>query len=494
MSHSASQIDHGQCPICLDSMSKDGEHQISSLPCGHLFGYNCIKRWLEDENQQICPTCRKHATCNMIRLIIWDGTIPLDTMRSEEIKEEHSKAMKKRQTLLQTLTRLERDYNICQSEIATKRSSIFGRSRSPRLMKSIVKKPVSFPSLLFERKICCGFRVSLTSKHLFVSCQKENSVDDFGIEFCERDGSSNTFSFKYISLHSAQIYDLAPSPFDKEAVATVSMDKKLIVTAMRSELPIMEASLPVPLWSCCWISPNTIAVGGTNGRFFIIDGRGKIQKEFELCKGPPILSIETFTDNIMIVSSPLKTSLFDLSKYEFINDPKADLGMGSHALKVAKVAASPINSLNAAKAKASINNEEQHFIMINRLRNNKAVYCLGSKSSSLNHSNTISITRTMNLDKFEKISRPDIITLPTSSISTNTNDTKDIFVIPDEKSFGFKLFSSTNTNFDHWSKWKKSFTNSSFPSPILDISLHKETDLCMAAVSSELLRVYSFPF
>lgn len=478
MSLSTSQIEYGQCPICLDSMSRDGEHQISSLPCGHLFGNSCIKRWL-DENQQICPTCRKQATSNKIRLIVWDSTFPLDNSRNDEIREEYNKVMKNRQVLLQKLARLERDNNICQSEIATKRSTIFGRT--PRSTKSIVNKHVSFPSLLLERKIYHGFRVALTSKHLFATCQKESTISDFGIEFCERSTPTNTLSFKYISLHSAQINDLAPSPFDKEAIATVSLDKKVLVTTMRSEFPIMEAVLPVPIWSCCWISPNTLAVGGTNGRFFIIDGRGEIKSEFELCKGPPILSIESFSNDLLIVSSPLKTSLFDVSKSEFINDANADLGMGSHSLKVAKL----VNVTPTVNPSSAII-DDHHFLMMNRLRNNKPVYCIGSKSIS-NQSKKISIKKTINIEKYEKNARPEIITI------NNNNSIKDIYAIPDEKSLGFKLYSSTNPNLDYWSLWQKNFSNPCFPSPVLDISMHKETDFCLAVTSSDLLRLYAFP-
>ena len=124
--------------------------------------------------------------------------------------------------------------------------------------------------------------------------------------------------------------------------------------------------------------------------------------------------------------------------------------------------------------------------MMNRLRNNKPVYCIGSKSIS-NQSKKISIKKTINIEKYEKNARPEIITI------NNNNSIKDIYAIPDEKSLGFKLYSSTNPNLDYLSLWQKNFSNPCFPSPVLDISMHKETDFCLAATSSDLLRLYAFP-
>lgn len=32
------------CPICLDTWEMSGDHRLTSLKCGHLFGHSCIKR------------------------------------------------------------------------------------------------------------------------------------------------------------------------------------------------------------------------------------------------------------------------------------------------------------------------------------------------------------------------------------------------------------------------------------------------------------------
>ncbi|KAF2849070.1 hypothetical protein T440DRAFT_399928 [Plenodomus tracheiphilus IPT5] len=46
------------CVICGEAFG--ATHQPVALPCKHIFGYACIKRWLKDGkgNNSACPTCR----------------------------------------------------------------------------------------------------------------------------------------------------------------------------------------------------------------------------------------------------------------------------------------------------------------------------------------------------------------------------------------------------------------------------------------------------
>ncbi|RMZ68587.1 ring finger [Pyrenophora seminiperda CCB06] len=46
------------CNICAENF--DAVHQPVALPCKHIFGYECIKKWLKGGrgNSNACPTCR----------------------------------------------------------------------------------------------------------------------------------------------------------------------------------------------------------------------------------------------------------------------------------------------------------------------------------------------------------------------------------------------------------------------------------------------------
>ncbi|KAK9153889.1 hypothetical protein Sjap_001369 [Stephania japonica] len=35
------------CPICLEPWSSVGDHYVCCLPCGHLYGFSCIEKWLK---------------------------------------------------------------------------------------------------------------------------------------------------------------------------------------------------------------------------------------------------------------------------------------------------------------------------------------------------------------------------------------------------------------------------------------------------------------
>ncbi len=43
------------CSICLDNSN----HNVVSTYCNHKFHYTCISRWINLQNSNSCPMCRK---------------------------------------------------------------------------------------------------------------------------------------------------------------------------------------------------------------------------------------------------------------------------------------------------------------------------------------------------------------------------------------------------------------------------------------------------
>ncbi|ALC44909.1 CG13025 [Drosophila busckii] len=74
------------CPICLDTWEMSGDHRLVSLRCGHLFGENCIRRWLAESQRQTsiksCPQCKTKVTTREIRYLYAKRVRAID--RSEE--------------------------------------------------------------------------------------------------------------------------------------------------------------------------------------------------------------------------------------------------------------------------------------------------------------------------------------------------------------------------------------------------------------------------
>ncbi|GLD54424.1 E3 ubiquitin-protein ligase RFWD3 [Lates japonicus] len=76
------------CTICFESWTTAGEHRLSALRCGHLFGYTCIQRWLKAQGTAAkCPQCNKKAKRSDIVLLYAPKLRALDNSEQESLKK-----------------------------------------------------------------------------------------------------------------------------------------------------------------------------------------------------------------------------------------------------------------------------------------------------------------------------------------------------------------------------------------------------------------------
>merc|ERR1719418_487927 len=66
------------CTICFEDWSNSGDHRISSLRCGHFFGYSCIEKWLRGSGSS-CPNCNEKSTKKDIRVHFVSRLAAIDT-------------------------------------------------------------------------------------------------------------------------------------------------------------------------------------------------------------------------------------------------------------------------------------------------------------------------------------------------------------------------------------------------------------------------------
>ncbi|KAK9072798.1 hypothetical protein SSX86_009233 [Deinandra increscens subsp. villosa] len=58
------------CSICFEAWTSGGDHRICCLPCGHIYGMSCIKRWLlRCPSSGKCPQCKSLCTLKDIRVL-----------------------------------------------------------------------------------------------------------------------------------------------------------------------------------------------------------------------------------------------------------------------------------------------------------------------------------------------------------------------------------------------------------------------------------------
>lgn len=73
------------CVICTDSIESEGEHRIVSLACGHLFGKNCIEKWITSKRKKssTCPQCHQPCKFSHIRMLYTEAIRPLNTKEKQ---------------------------------------------------------------------------------------------------------------------------------------------------------------------------------------------------------------------------------------------------------------------------------------------------------------------------------------------------------------------------------------------------------------------------
>lgn len=75
------------CTICLEQWTSAGDHRLSALRCGHLFGYRCISKWLKGQTRK-CPQCNKKAKHSDIVVLYARTLRALDTSEQERMKSD----------------------------------------------------------------------------------------------------------------------------------------------------------------------------------------------------------------------------------------------------------------------------------------------------------------------------------------------------------------------------------------------------------------------
>ncbi|EAY08067.1 hypothetical protein TVAG_463470 [Trichomonas vaginalis G3] len=434
------------CPICLEPIAKEGDHQMWVLSCGHLCGYSCLMQWFENlEGAKTCPKCRKVVDETQTRKLFWNGNIPLESSEIDSLNEKHKDYDQKIKFIREIINKLKRDINIYQFESENK--DIYHARHAPL----IEKKSVNRPSLIFETPITNGFRVSVTPKNIVVTCQ--NNDGKYGIKFFE---NQNFTESKFIPLHTQQIRDLSSPILDADVVATVSTDCILNQTSLRTSQIISRTELQAPLWCCEWARPTCIAVGATNGRFFIVDGRGTTPVNIQVEPGPPVTSIIRVDDDFLYVVTPKKGILYDIRSSGFTR--------------------CFIDGFNSGCA---CTGHQQIFASLLR-KGTTAEFSL----NKFNQSRTKSTIGTFNIDFYKTFARPAVCCCGSTICACAPNgDNFEIF---------FSSVKEPSLSNRATEKWKYLFYNEQ-PAPILDISLGKSYDLMLATLSEKNLRVFSIP-
>ncbi|NXH95403.1 RFWD3 ligase, partial [Pachycephala philippinensis] len=283
------------CAICFEQWTNAGDHRLSALRCGHLFGYTCIDRWLKGQAGK-CPQCNKKAKRSDIVILYARTLKALDTSEQERMRSslEKEQRLRRQAELESAQSRLQ--LQVLTDECSKLRRQVqelkalvsqYNVSASQQPGSSRTCLPGSLPSSQSRRKYHLekAFLVSQTG-----NCRVMAYCDSLSCLVVSQPSPQSTFipgcgvkmmslanlkSSQYIPIHSKQIRGLAFGTRADGLLLSAALDSTLKLTSLATNTVVQTYNAGRPVWSCCWCLDDTnyVYAGLVNGSIMIYDLR-----------------------------------------------------------------------------------------------------------------------------------------------------------------------------------------------------------------------------
>lgn len=235
-----------------------------ALKCGHLFGDECVQRWLKAQpvRNRCCPTCKSKANVRDLRFIYARRLVAADTSQLTSLQKqiETLQAEKNR-------TELELQKSKISHKAATMQLEILrSLMKSQTNKEQPVRKSWRF-ALEKNLEICKdgGCRVltyNYRTYELYVSQKSGNYLfPGYGIR------KISCLDYKlgqFVYLHPKPIRDITYSQ-PRDLLLSVGLDSSARI--VERGIPSVTVNTNIPLWSCSWdyLRSNEFYVGGVGG-------------------------------------------------------------------------------------------------------------------------------------------------------------------------------------------------------------------------------------
>ncbi|KAG8647200.1 E3 ubiquitin-protein ligase RFWD3 [Manihot esculenta] len=315
------QIDGLFCPICMDAWTSEGDHHISCLPCGHIFGLSCISRWLKQSRSSAkCPQCNRKCTLKDVRKLFAPRIAVIDeesqkTIRSLEVK---CASLEKKSA---DWCRKESEWQKREAELQLKVNQLTERTTYLEHLVEDMQSRSNVPFTagrnsqghkipgIINSKLCCrgSSSIFVLERELQVDGARLFDIDAFGqilllVRRLPKIGGSHVLTkMNLLPPHESEdillpssmkiIKDLHISPFNGSHALCASLGEKLSVLSMESNSVILSYDLLGPAWSCCWDlhSSYYMYAGLQNGLLLAFDmrqTRGPVESSPGLTNNP----------------------------------------------------------------------------------------------------------------------------------------------------------------------------------------------------------------
>ncbi|XP_010138793.1 PREDICTED: E3 ubiquitin-protein ligase RFWD3 [Buceros rhinoceros silvestris] len=279
------------CAICFEQWTNAGDHRLSALRCGHLFGYTCIERWLKGQAGK-CPQCNKKAKRSDIVILYARTLKALDTTEQERMRSSLEK-----EQMLRRQAELESAQSRLQLQVLTDECSKL--RRQVQELKALVARHNASAS---QQPSSSGTRLPASQSQRKYHLEKTFLVSQTGncrvMAYCDslsclvvsQPSPQSTFipgcgvkmmsvanlkSSQYIPIHSKQIRGLAFGSRADGLLLSAALDNTLKLTSLATNTVVQTYNAGRPVWSCCWCLDDTnyIYAGLVNGSIMIYDLR-----------------------------------------------------------------------------------------------------------------------------------------------------------------------------------------------------------------------------
>ncbi|GLT89823.1 hypothetical protein SLE2022_077890 [Rubroshorea leprosula] len=304
---SCTEIDGLFCAICMEAAwTTSADHHICCLPCGHIYGFSCIQKWLrKNQSSRKCPQCKKKCTLKDVRklfalqIVATEGKVQKTASwgkKEAEWKERETQWRKREDELqmeVQQLTKRTRylEHLLGEAQSATLGEVTANRIRDQEGLSLGSNFDVEFsrgPFVLLKELQVNGARLFDvdTSSHTLLVTRRMHGLG--GTSIFSRISLLPPYEREDILVPSGTkaIRDLQISPFNSNLVLYASLGNKLAVLSTQSNNVVLGYDLPAAAWSCSWDSNSShyLYAGLQNGSLLAFDIRQTAQP-MELVNG-----------------------------------------------------------------------------------------------------------------------------------------------------------------------------------------------------------------
>nr|XP_006012915.1 PREDICTED: E3 ubiquitin-protein ligase RFWD3 [Latimeria chalumnae] len=304
------------CSICFEPWTNAGDHRLSALRCGHLFGHTCIDRWLKGQGGK-CPQCNKKAKRSDIVVLYARTLKALDTSEQERMKSDLEK-----EQMLRWKAELESAQSRLQLQVLTDECSKL-RTQLQELKALMAQHSAASSQFPSSSRAGLVGSISSSQSQRKYSFQKAIVISQTGgcrvMTYCEPmsclvasqpSPQPNLFpgcgikmisavtlkGSQFVPMHAKQIRGLSFSNRPDSLLLSAALDNTVKLTSLCTNTVVQTYNTGRPVWSCSWCldDNNYIYAGLINGSVLIYDIRDTgthVQELVPLGSKCPVVSL-----------------------------------------------------------------------------------------------------------------------------------------------------------------------------------------------------------